>query len=160
MRQNNKEGAKNIKTLNKVLIGVGGVLVALAVFVVGYIVYMQINYYRIEDDQSLEITNNKKETLKKGKDYSAVTYNIGFGAYDQDYSFFMDAGEMEDGTALVGKHSRAVSKENALKNTNGSIETVKKLSPDFALLQEVDVNATRSYNINQKKSFQEKLPNY
>ncbi|HBI92146.1 MAG TPA: endonuclease, partial [Terrisporobacter glycolicus] len=56
----------NIKTLNKVLIGVGGVLVALAVFVVGYIVYMQINYYRIEDDQSLEITNNKKETLKKG----------------------------------------------------------------------------------------------
>ena len=150
----------NIKTLNKVLIGAGGVLVALAVFVVGYIVYMQINYYRIEDDQSLEITNNKKETLKKGEDYSAVTYNIGFGAYDQDYSFFMDAGEMEDGTALVGKHSRAVSKENALKNTNGSIETVKKLSPDFALLQEVDVNATRSYNINQKESFQDKLPNY
>ncbi|MPM71817.1 hypothetical protein SDC9_118788 [bioreactor metagenome] len=133
---------------------------ALIIFVVGYIAYMQINYYRIEDNQSLEITNNKKENLKTGKNYSAVTYNIGFGAYDHDYSFFMDTGKMEDGTDVVGEHSRAASKENALKNTNGSTETVKKLSPDFALLQEVDVKATRSYKINQKESFEKKLPNY
>ena len=149
-----------IKNLKKISIGLGSLLLAFVVFIVGYVVYIQANYYRIDDNKSLEVSNNKKEILKIGEDYSAVTYNIGFGAYDQDYSFFMDSGEMEDGTEVVGKYSRARSKENALKNTNGSTEIIDKLSTDFALLQEVDVRATRSYNINQKESFEKTLSNY
>lgn len=146
--------------IKKISIAIGSLLLALVVLVCGYVVYMQANYYRIEDNKPLEIVNNKNETLKTNTDYSAVTYNIGFGAYDQEYSFFMDRGIMEDGTEVVGKYSRARSKEHALRNTNGSTEIVEKLAPDFALLQEVDVRATRSHKVNQVKKFEEKLPNH
>lgn len=146
--------------LKKISIVIGSLLLALVIFVVGYVTYMQVNYYRIEDNQPLEISNNKKEILKTNTTYSAVTYNIGFGAYDQEYSFFMDSGQMKDGREVVGKYSRARSEENALKNTNGSTKIMKKLSPDFALLQEVDVKATRSYNINQKENFEKNFKDY
>lgn len=144
------------KSIKVILVG----LLTLVIFIIGYIGYMQIKYYRIEDNLALETNNNKTEILKIDKDYTATTFNIGFGAYDQDYSFFMDKGIMEDGTEVVGLYSRARSKDNAQKNTNGAIEAIKELSPDFALLQEVDVEATRSYNINQKESFEKALPNH
>lgn len=146
-----------IKKIVKVL---GVILLTIIIFILAYIAYMQINYYRIEDNLSLKIFNNNNEILKTDSEYRAVTYNIGFGAYDQDYSFFMDTGKMEDNTPVTGKYSRARSKENARKNTDGATKTVKDLSPDFALLQEVDIDATRSYNINQKDSFEKILPNY
>lgn len=44
--------------------------------------------------------------LQQKKEYSALTYNIGFGAYTPDFSFFMDG----------GKFSWAKSKDSVLKN--------------------------------------------
>ena len=138
-----------------------GVLVGLLVITaVGYVTYMQINYYRIEDNKVLTTTNNTEEVLEVGKDYSAVTYNIGFGAYDKDYSFFMDKGVMKDGTKVVGASSRAASKSSVVKNTGGSLGEVQKLNADFVLLQEVDEEATRSYGINQKQIFENGLSGY
>ena len=71
-------------------------LLAVILVVVGYVVYLQANYYRIADHTALEVENNGENTLKIGDTYTAVTYNIGFGAYGPDYSFFMDTGEMKD----------------------------------------------------------------
>ena len=140
------------KSTKKILIIISSLLLLLATFVGGYAVYMNSTYYRIDDNLSLKTINNQNSILKPNTYYSALTYNIGFGAYDQDYSFFMDSGTMKDGTKVKGKSSRGSSEENVLKNTNGSIDLIKELSTDFALLQEVDVKATRSYNINQKES--------
>ena len=146
--------------MKKMFRGLSVVVLSLILLVVGYVVYMQSNYYRIEDNLSLKVDNNREEMLQVGKDYSAVTYNIGFGAYDQNYSFFMDEGKMKDGTEVKGTSSRAISEENAKKNTYGCVETVKSLDSDFVLLQEVDVKATRSYGINQRQVFETKLSNY
>ena len=136
-----------MKKLIKILLAVLAVLILLAV---GYISYLQFSYYRI-GDTDLPISNNQSEKLSLGKEYSITTYNIGFGAYDRDYSFFMDTGYMEDGTETVGKYGKGVSKENVLKNTMGSIEILKGLSSDFLILQEVDTDSSRSYGINQKE---------
>ncbi len=57
---------------------------------------------------------------------------------------------MQDGTETVGKHSRARSKRGGTKNTQGSIGLVKQEDADFVFLQEVDVKATRSYQVNQR----------
>ena len=125
-----------------------------------YIVYMNSSYYRIEDDLSLEVINNQNLILEKDTEYSIMTYNIGFGAYDQEYSFFMNVGTMKDGTVIRGKSSRGVSEENVLKNTKGSINLINELATDFILFQEVDVKATRSYQINQKEMIENSLSHY
>ena len=148
------------KSTKKILIIISSLLLLLATFVGGYVIYMNSTYYRINDNLPLKTINNQNSILKPNTDYSAITYNIGFGAYDQDYSFFMDSGTMKDGTKVKGKSSRGSSKENVLKNTNGSINLLKQLSPDFTLLQEVDVKATRSYSINQKEAIKKSLSNY
>lgn len=137
-----------------------GILLFVFLCVCGYVIYMQVNYYRIEDHALLEIMNDPEQILKTGEDYSVVTYNIGFGAYGPDYSFFMDTGEMKDGTATVGKYGKAISRESVEGNTKGAAEVLERLDADFMLLQEVDVDADRSYHIDQKKKLQEKFSDY
>ena len=126
----------------------------------GYVIYMQANYYRIEDHTALEPENNAKQRLKTDTLYTAVTYNIGFGAYGPDYSFFMDTGEMEDGTLTAGKYGKAISRESAETNVKGAAEELKVLGADFMLLQEVDVDADRSYHINQKETLMKRFGDY
>lgn len=126
---------------------------AILLTVGGYVIYVMAQYSRIEDKFVLEVQNNKEAVLEINTDYKIMSYNIGFGAYDREFSFFMDTGEMNDGTKTVGKYGKGVSKENVQKNTDGSLEIVKNAGADFYLLQEVDESSTRSYDINQRQAF-------
>lgn len=136
------------------------VLISLVLVVVAYVAYVLISYYRIEDNLELEINNNQETVLDLDKEYTITTYNIGFGAYEQNYSFFMDTGEMLDGTKTKGIHSRALSKENEINNTNGAIEEIKKINADFCFFQEVDTKSTRSYKVNQKEMIEKEFASY
>ncbi len=141
----------------KILIGL---LLLVVLCIAGYVIYMQANYYRIEDHTVLEAENNPVQKLKTGETYTAVTYNIGFGAYGPDYSFFMDTGEMEDGTPTVGEYGKAANRESVETNTKGVVEELEKLDADFLLLQEVDVDADRSYHVNQLEKLKEEFSDY
>ena len=88
--------------------------------------------------------------LTTEKEYSALTYNIGFGAYTPDFSFFMDG----------GKFSWAKSKDSVLKTVQGAGELVASYDPDFALIEEVDLNSTRSYHVNEYSILKECLADY
>lgn len=135
--------------LKKIGIGVAILLGVLLIAVVGYVAYVFFTYDRIEDNQVVEIENQVKDTMVKvGETYTALTYNIGFGAYSDDYSFFMDG----------GKYSRAFNKDSVLANTKGSIDVLKGYNPDLILLQEVDVKSTRSYGVNQREMLAEAFP--
>ena len=148
------------RALKRVFIAVG-IVILLAVLVVGgYVGYLMATYTRIPDEATVKVDNNPSAQLKAGTVYTAATYNIGFGAYTPDYTFFMDEGIMEDGTKTVGEHSTAVSKEVVEACTKGAIETMKALDVDFTLLQEVDTDSTRSYQVNQKEAFEAAYPNY
>ena len=131
----------------------------LVIIVLSYVIYISCQYYRIEDNKIYtdEIDNNKQETVVVGKEYSITTYNIGFGAYNHDFSFFMDQGKMLNGKTVKGKQSKAASKDIVLTNTRGAIKEITNLNPDFAFFQEVDTNSTRSFRVNQFKMLQESL---
>ena len=88
-------------------------------------------YYRIPDHQKLHIGNNQKAELKTDHSYTAPTHNIGFGAYNHDFDFFMDSGELKNGEKLQGKRGTAISKKAVLTSTNGVIKTMKKQNADF-----------------------------
>lgn len=146
--------------VKRALWALAGILLFCVMAVGGYVLYMQMQYYRIEDHLALETENNQKEALQIGKTYTAVTYNIGFGAYGPDYSFFMDTGEMDDGTATAGKYGKAVSEDSVEENTAGAVEELQKLNADFLLCQEVDTDADRSYHVNQAEILKEAFPEY
>ncbi len=148
------------QALKRVLQVIGILIAAAIVIFGGYIAYLEVTYYRIADDTPIMVDNNPATTLQTSTSYAAATYNIGFGAYTPDYTFFMDEGMKKDGTKTVGELSTAVSKESVEACTDGSIALLKGLNPDFALLQEVDTDSTRSYHVNQAAAIEEAFANF
>lgn len=136
------------------------IIVVVLLSIVGYIGYMQANFYRVEDGIALEISNPMTEELKLGKEYSVLTYNIGFGAYSPEYSFFMDKGNIKGEKITNGKYSKGLSQADVEKNTKGSLEIIKTLNNDFILLQEVDTKSDRSYFIDQSAMIKNGLKDY
>lgn len=126
---------------------------------VGYLSYVVFSYKRIGSIQ-LDVNNKNEDKIDSTKSYSLTSYNIGFGAYSPEYTFFLDTGYNEDGSKTTGKYGKGISKDDVLKNINGSIETLKNLNSDFYSLQEVDVDADRSYHIKQKDMIENALDSY
>ncbi len=120
--------------------------------VVIYLLYVICSYSRIPDDLELEVKDNVTTTAAAGE-YTVMTYNVGFGAYSPDYTFFMDTGVMKDGTKTQGKYGKAIDKADVEKNVAGSIGLIKEHDPDFCIIQEVDHDSSRSYKVDQKSAF-------
>lgn len=141
-----------MKKRNKFKI-IGIAIGVLLVFIIAYVLYVFLTYKRIEDNQNLHIIhkgNVLQESMSLSKEYSVLTYNIGFGAYSSDYSFFMDG----------GKYSRAYNKQAVYDNVTGSIKAIEKQNADFVLLQEVDLRSTRSYKVEENKMIMDAFNNY
>ncbi|MCR5196064.1 MAG: endonuclease/exonuclease/phosphatase family protein [Pseudobutyrivibrio sp.] len=115
---------------------------ALVLIVVGYVAYLFLSYHRIDDNTKTDIASigSPEPQIKAGQEYRIASSNVGFGAYSDDYSFFMDG----------GTESWAFSKEAVNDNINGSIDVLSDINPDLMILQEVDIDATRSYHVNEK----------
>lgn len=115
-------------------------LLIVLLVVAGYVAYLFLDYSRIEDRQPLEVRSAAGDVLKLEEDQTIVSFNIGFGAYDTQFSFFMDG----------GTESRARSREVCENNVRTSIATIQAQNPDFVLMQEVDVQGDRSHDVNQR----------
>ena len=79
--------------MRKALIGLGAIVGALLVILLAYAAYVFLSMDRIEDDLPLDVAQNAAETVETGREYTLLTWNLGFGAYSDDFSFFMDGGE-------------------------------------------------------------------
>lgn len=143
---------KKLQWWKRALIILSAVIFAIIAVVGGYVIYVFAQYYRINDNLELDVGGNRQNKISSGS-YSALTFNIGFGAYDHDFDFFLDTGYDADGNEICGTHAKATSRENVIKNTNGAISVAKAATPDFLFVQEVDTNSDRSYHINQADSF-------
>lgn len=148
---------KIIKLLLKI---VGSLLGMIVIALVVYLAYIVFSYSRI-GNQTLSPNNNSTlETVSVGSTYSCTTYNVGFGAYSQDYTFFLDTGYDDKGEATCGYYSKAKSKEVVLFNINGAIDTIESKNIDFAFFQEVDIDSTRSYHIDQNEMITNAFSSY
>lgn len=136
-----------MKKIIKRILQVLGVVVLV---VACYAAYVFVSYSRIEDNQKLKVNAISENVAQLGTSYRITSANIGFGAYSDDYSFFMDGGES----------SRAVSKEAVQTNVNGEVDAVSELDPDILLFQEVDTDGTRSYHVNEYSMIKKELKEY
>lgn len=139
-----------MKKIWKILLSL---LLVLVLVVGGYVAYVFGVYYRLEDNLPLEVAEAEPPAaadLNTGAEHRILSYNVGFGAYSDDYSFFMDG----------GKESRARSPEAVYENIGGALDAVAEADPDLVLLQEVDQDGTRSHHIDQTRLVREAMPEY
>lgn len=129
--------------MKKVLKSIGILLLAVLLLVLAYLAYVLIDYHRI-GDQTLPVTHVSMRQPELGQSYDIVSWNIGFGAYESDYGFFMDGGDQ----------SRAWSKERLEANLETIGRRLAGLDADLLLVQEVDTDATRSYHVEEYEALQ------
>jgi endonuclease/exonuclease/phosphatase family metal-dependent hydrolase len=129
----------------KVWKSIGIIIGAILLIVLGYLAYVLISYHRLDDNLSLPVEHagetSSLEQVSAGTTYRISSANVGFGAYSDDYSFFMDGGD----------ESRARSEEAVIENISGSIGAVTDLDADIMLFQELDTDGTRSYHVDEKE---------
>ena len=117
------------------------VLTVILLCIIGFAVYFFASYYRVEDMLPLDAEGSAQRTeFPVGTEQKAVTFNIGFGAYEPDFDFFMDGGH----------ESWAFSEERLQKNLSAITDFLREQDADILLLQEVDENGTRSYHVNER----------
>lgn len=142
---------KKLSGKKKALVSVLSVIGAVLLVVIVYLLYVLLSYSRIEDNQVLEVNNKGiDEVMHLDTVYTAVTQNIGFGAYTQDYTFFMDGGE----------ESRAESERSVIECVSKASNKVDEFDPDFILFQEVDFDSTRSHHVNERAILEQKFSDY
>ncbi len=131
--------------MKKMLKGICIALAVVLVLAVGYVGYVFIAYHRL-GDAPLPVQGAAGEEAYGP--YSLVSFNIGFGAYEPDYGFFMDG----------GTQSWAWSKERLQANLQKIAACLQQQNADFTLLQEVDSNATRTYHVDERPVLAQALP--
>lgn len=130
-----------MKGVKRFFKAIGILLLIIVVLVVAYVAYVFIDYHRFGNMSADLKSDTEGKYAQTDKEYTVVSYNIGFGAYEADYDFFMDG----------GKQSWAWSKERLDKNLTNIADYLAGENADFYFIQEVDIDSTRSYHFDERE---------
>ena len=128
-----------MKRFLKVLLIIVLVIVAAAA---GLIAWLSIAEYRPEAVEELNFTarDESAPALPQGESLTVLSWNIGYAGLGSNADFFMDGGENVKSSDRVRVESNLLNISQLLYGEN---------APDLILLQEVDTNSSRTYNIDQ-----------
>ena len=127
------------------------VLLVLLVLAGGYVAYVFLDYHRIPDNQTLDVYEQEPQPIAQtGQDYRVLTWNIGFGAYEDDYGFFMDG----------GTESWAWSEDRLKANLAEISNVLLNEAADIYFLQEVDFDSTRTYHVDERPYLYQAQPDF
>jgi endonuclease/exonuclease/phosphatase family metal-dependent hydrolase len=119
--------------------------------VIGFVLTLWVFEYRPADVTALTIednpTDNNTNYIDISNPITLLTFNIGYASLSATEDFVMDGGEK----------GRMDSKAEVEDNLEGIASILEDNPADIYLLQEVDVDSNRSYNINQLIFFQDAL---
>ena len=127
------------------------VLLVLLVLAGGYVAYVFLDYHRIPDNQTLDVYEQEPQPIvQTGQEYRVLTWNIGFGAYEDDYGFFMDG----------GTESWAWSEDRLKANLAEISNVLLNEAADIYFLQEVDFDSTRTYHVDERPYLYQAQPDF
>ena len=138
-----------MKTLKKILKVLLITILTIVVLFGIYFIYVLKAYYRLEDNIVLDVvsTTDSYEICSTGEEYTIGSYNIGFGAYTPEYSFFMNG----------GKYSWAMSEDGLHENIDNIAGEIMSFDPDIMIVQEVDFGGTRTYHFDERARLEETI---
>ena len=103
--------------------------------------------YRPASVESIVPPQQAEAVIEAGKPLSIVSWNCGYGALGDNADFFMDGG-----SAVY-----TADRERVNTNLSGIRDTLAELKPDLLILQEVDINSSRSYGTDERACLREAL---
>lgn len=113
------------------------ILVALAAVGVGVLTLAE---YKPADTEQLIAPHAAAAVLKPGQPLTVLSWNCGYGALGDNADFFMDG----------GPSVYTADKARVLQNLAGINAVLQVQQPDFTLLQEVDINSSRSRGMDER----------
>lgn len=134
-----------MKALKKILKALLVIVIVLLVLVGGLLTWLTIVEYRPEDTEvvPVETVGGQAKTLATGDSIKFVAWNIGYGALGDNADFFMDGGKM----VYTGDEARVRA------NMDDIVSQIKAQDPDILLLQEIDLDSSRSRHIDETLYF-------
>ncbi len=125
------------------------IAIILGVAIIGFVVFfgiLTIKEWKPADVEKVEVSKGTEEA-KQGEAFDVLTFNTGYGALSSDQDCYFDGGE-----TVIPEN-----KELIERNIAGMANIIKEENAKINLLQEVDIDAKRSYHIDQKKFFEDTL---
>ena len=135
--------AKKILTIVLIVLGV------ILLLVIALFAWLTITEYRPAATEDVEIVRSAGKTEKPlaagadGTELTVLSWNIGYAGLGEGADFFMDG----------GKGVKSTNKATVQSNLTAISAYVAGRGADFTLLQEVDSGSTRTYNLNERASF-------
>ena len=116
------------------------VLILLAVIAFGgLVVFLSVTEYKPAASETLEVRSLSEAPSVPADGLTVLSWNIGYAGLGQEQDFFMDG----------GTHSRPGSSELVSRHLAGIAESIEIQGADLVLLQEVDVDSSRTYGIDE-----------
>ena len=128
-----------MKLAKKIILIIASIVGVLVLLVLGTFLFLTIVEYRPSPVEKLEISNDLNRHLERNTPCSIVTWNIGYAGLGKNEDFFMDGGKM------VQPESKAVVQQYF----DGIKQTIDDNPSDILFIQEIDIKAKRTRNINQ-----------
>ena len=141
-----------MKTLKKILKALLILVIVLLVLVGGLLTWLTIVEYKPEDTEVVPVqtVGGQAKSLAAGDSVKFVAWNIGYGALGDNADFFMDGGKMV----------KSAEEDRVLKNMDGIMQTIEQADPDIFLVQEIDCDSARSYNLDELAMLQDRFKDY
>ncbi len=139
---------KKRKTWQSVLIWLARIVGVIVVCFALLLAFLTVSEYRPAAQETLDIkSGDTKTVLKEGSSLSVMTWNVGYGALGDNADFFMDG----------GKSVQTADTVRVNQNLTGIADEIKSVSPDIVFLQEVDINSSRSHDIDEAETIETQL---
>jgi len=114
-------------------------LILIIALIATFLIVLSLQDYRPEAEEILYQTGDDSGLLDTTQTYTLITWNIGYGGLGSDMDFFYDGGS--------GVRTDQTTLNHNLEQIVHPIQQGKKI--DFWFIQELDVDARRSYYVNQ-----------
>ncbi len=103
------------------------------------IYYLTDHEYKPENIEKIDCYGMATKSVNPGNTVTLLTYNIAYGACDESYDLLF-----EGGTKVFAESS-----DKVISNLNGITDTITAAKADVVLLQEVDLDSNRTFNIDE-----------
>ena len=134
-----------LSIIRALIIGLIAMVAAVAVFLA---VATALDY-RPADLEEVAVEGETGAVPAMMNEFTLATWNIGYAGLGDDADFFMDG----------GSHVRAETQERVEKNLKAIIQEVNNIDADVTFLQEIDMDSSRTYHINEGEQIRDAFPN-
>ena len=136
--------------MKKVLKTVFGIIGILVLLVVAFFGVLTVTEYKPADSEGIDSYGTAMEELNVGDSVDVVTWNIGYGGLGAEEDFFMDG----------GSRVHPYSSDEVWNNIYAIEDYLYDCDADAIFLQEIDIDASRTYHINEVDTISGYLGNY